>query len=76
MFTARRTLISIEGGLAIALGDETLAALALDPATELWMTVDEHRLIVEPLERRRQKLLAASERVMAAHSETFRKLAQ
>jgi virulence-associated protein VagC len=50
--------------------------LDIDRDTELDMTTDGQRLIIEPVRQRRKRLLASAKKIMDAHDETFRKLAK
>ncbi len=72
----RKKLSAIGNSLGLVVEKPILELLDIDRETELEMTTDGKRLIIEPVRGRRQRVLAASQKVMAAHDETFRKLAK
>jgi antitoxin MazE len=72
----RKKLTAIGNSLGIVIEKPILELLAIDRETDLEITTDGHRLIVEPVRRRRKRVLESARRVMAAHDETFRKLAK
>lgn len=71
----KKKLSPIGNSLGIVIEKPILELLDIDRETELEVTTDGRRLIIEPVQRRK-RVLAASKRVMAAHGETFRKLAK
>jgi antitoxin MazE len=72
----RKKLSAIGNSLGVVIEKPILELLDIDRETELEMTTDGERLIIEPIRRRRKRVLASSKKVMAAHDETFRKLAK
>jgi antitoxin component of MazEF toxin-antitoxin module len=72
----RKKLSAIGNSLGIVIEKPILELLDIDRETELEMTTDGQRLIIEPVRRRRQRVLASAKKVMDAHDETFRKLAK
>lgn len=73
----RKNLTAIGNSLGIVIEKPILELLNITKETPLEMTTDGYRLILEPVrELRSERLQAASQRVLQAHDETFRKLAQ
>ena len=73
----RKKLSSIGNSLGLVIEKPILELLDIDRETELEMTTDGERLIIEPVRSaRRSKLRAAAKRVMDAHDTTLRKLAK
>src|SRR5579884_1611810 len=72
----KKKLSAIGDSLGIVIENPILEALDIDRETELDVTTDGRRIIVEPVRRRRKRVLASAKRVMDAHGETFRKLAE
>ena len=73
----RKKLSSIGNSLGLVIEKPILELLDIDRETELEMTTDGDRLIIEPVRTARQaKLRAAARRAMDAQDSTFRKLAK
>jgi antitoxin MazE len=72
----KKKLSAIGNSLGIVIEKPILELLDIDRETELEMTTDGQRLIIEPVRQRRKRVLASAKRVMDAHDETFRKLAK
>lgn len=72
----KKTLSAIGNSLGIVIEKPILELLDIDRETELEMTTDGQRLIIEPVRQRRKRVLASAKKVMDAHDETFRKLAK
>jgi antitoxin MazE len=73
----KKSLSAIGNSLGIVIEKPILELLNITRETELEMTTDGHRLIIEPIRpTHREKVLAATERVMNRHDETLRKLAE
>ncbi len=72
----KKKLSAIGNSLGIVIEKPILELLDIDRDTELEMTTDGQRLIIEPVRQRRKRVLAAAKKVMNAHDETFRKLAK
>jgi len=53
-----------------------LELLSIDRDTELEMTTDGERLIIEPVRTGKKSLRASAEKIMKKHDATFRKLAK
>jgi antitoxin MazE len=72
----KKKLSTIGNSLGIVIEKPILELLDIDRETELEMTTDGQRLIIEPIRQRRKRLLASAKKVMDAHDQTFRKLAK
>lgn len=72
----KKKLSAIGNSLGIVIEKPILELLNIDRETELEMSTDGQRLIIEPIRQRRQRVLASAKKVMAAHDRTFRKLAK
>lgn len=72
----RKKLSAIGNSLGLVVEKPILELLNIDRDTDLEMTTDGRRLIIEPVRQRRKRVLAASQKVIAAHDATFRKLAK
>lgn len=72
----RKKLSAVGNSLGVVIEKPILELLDIDRETELEMTTDGQRLIIEPVRRRRKRVLASAKKVMDAHDETFRKLAK
>ncbi len=72
----RKKLSAIGNSLGVVIEKPILELLDIDRETELEMTTDGQRLIIEPVRQRRKGLLASAKKVMDAHDKTFRKLAK
>ena len=72
-----KKLSAIGNSLGIVIEPPLQAQLQIDRDTELEVTTDGERLVITPLRKpRAQRVTAATERVMAAHDATLRKLAR
>jgi antitoxin MazE len=72
----RKKLSSIGNSLGVVIEKPILELLDIDRETELEMTTDGQRLIIEPVRQRRKRVLTSARKVMDAHDATFRKLAK
>jgi len=72
----KKRLSAIGNSLGIVIEKPILELLAIDRDTDLEMTTDGQRLIIEPVRERRRRVAASAKRVMDAHDETLRKLAK
>lgn len=73
----RKRLSAIGNSLGIIIEKPILELLGIDRDTDLEMRTDGERLIIEPVRpERRRRLADAAARVMTAHDETLRKLAE
>ncbi len=74
-----KRLQTIGNSSGIIIDKPILELLKITADTELEVTTDGERLIVTPIRPdgdRRRKVAAAQKRTLAAHAETFRKLAK
>jgi antitoxin MazE len=72
----KKKLSAVGNSLGIVIEKPILELLGINRETELEMTTDGQRLIIEPVKQRRQRVTASARKVMDAHDETFRKLAK
>lgn len=72
----RKKLSAIGNSLGIVIEKPILELLKIDRETELEISTDGARLIVEPVRSKRDRVLAATRKVTKAHAETLRKLAK
>ena len=72
----KKKLSAIGNSLGVVIEKPILELLDIDRETELEMTTDGQRLIIEPVRQRRKRVLASAKKIMNAHDETFRKLAK
>ena len=73
----RKKLSIVGNSLGLLIEKPILELLKIDRDTELEMTTDGNRLILEPIRVVRKKRIAdAHEKVMKQHDATFRKLAK
>jgi antitoxin MazE len=72
----RKKLSAIGNSLGVVIEKPILELLNIDRDTELELTTDGDRLIIEPVRERKRRILAAGKKVMAKHDGTFRKLAK
>ncbi len=73
----RKKLSAIGNSLGVVIEKPILELLKIGRDTELEMSTDGNRLILEPVRAgRRNKVADAAERAMDAHDRTFRKLAK
>jgi len=72
-----KRLSAIGNSYGIVIEKPILELLDIDRDTELDMTTDGDRLIIEPIRRRRRRRVAeAADRAMSANDRTMRKLAR
>jgi antitoxin MazE len=73
-----KKLTRVGDGVGIELERSTLERLGITEDTPLEVTTDGESLIVRPMTRAplMDRALAAADRLMDAHAETYRKLAQ
>lgn len=73
----KKNLTHIGNSLGLVIEKPILELLQITQETELEMTTDGKRLIIEPLHPNRKRRLAdAAKRAMDKHEETFRRLAK
>lgn len=72
----KKKLSAIGNSLGIVIEKPILDLLNIDRDTELEMTTDGERLIIQPLRQWRKRVIASARKIMDAHDDTFRKLAK
>ena len=72
----RKRLSAVGNSLGIVIEKPILELLGIDRETELELTTDGDRLILQPIRQRRERVLESAARVMKAHDKTLRKLAR
>lgn len=72
----RKKLSAVGNSFGLVIEKPILELLSIDRDTELEMTTDGHRLIIEPVRTGKKSLRASAEKVMKKHEATFRKLAK
>ncbi|MEY4575890.1 MAG: hypothetical protein RL701_593 [Pseudomonadota bacterium] len=72
----RKKLSTIGNSLGVVIEKPILELLDIDKDTELEMTTDGSRLIIEPVRLRKRRVLASAKKAMDANDATFRKLAK
>lgn len=72
----RKKLSAVGNSYGLVIEKPILELLSIDRDTELEMTTDGERLIIEPVRTGKKSLRAAAEKVMKKHDATFRKLAK
>jgi antitoxin MazE len=77
VFHMRKKLSVVGNSLGLVIEKPILELLKIDRDTEIDVTTDGNRLILEPVRKERKKRLSdAHEKVMRQHDATFRKLAK
>ena len=73
----KKKLSIVGNSLGLLIEKPILELLNIDRNTELEMTTDGNRIIVEPIRKGHKKRVTdAAEKIMKNHGETFRKLAK
>lgn len=73
----RKKLSAIGNSLGIVIEKPILELLDIDRDTELEMTTDGRKLIIEPVRgAKRRRVVQSARRVMADHDDTLRRLAR
>ena len=72
----RKKLSAVGNSLGLVIEKPILELLSIDRDTELEMTTDGDRLIIEPIRTGKKGLRVSAEKVMKKHDDTFRKLAK
>lgn len=73
----RKKLSAIGNSLGIVIEKPILDLLSIDRETDLEMTTDGQRLIIEPVrDAKRRRVAGSAKKVMAAHDATMKKLAR
>ena len=75
--SVKKKLAAIGNSFGIVLDKPILELLDIDRDTELEITTDGQRLIIEPVHKtRKERISEAHKKVMKRHDSTFRKLAK
>ncbi|MBX3022235.1 MAG: hypothetical protein KF799_11225 [Bdellovibrionales bacterium] len=72
----KKKLSAIGNSYGIVIEKPILELLKIDRDTELEMTTDGYRLVIEPIRTGKKSLRSSVEKVMKKHGPTFRKLAK
>ncbi len=72
----KKKLSAIGNSYGVVIEKPILELLNIDRDTELEMTTDGHRLVIEPVRTGKKSLRASAEKVMKKHDATLRKLAK
>ncbi len=72
----RKKLSAVGNSFGLVIEKPILELLKIDRDTELEMTTDGERLIIEPIRGKKKSLRTSAERIMKKHDATFRKLAK
>lgn len=72
----RKKLSAVGNSLGLVIERPILDLLNIDRETDLEVTTDGNRLIIEPVRSSKRSLKASAEKVMKKHDSTFRKLAK
>lgn len=72
----RKKLSAVGNSFGIVIEKPILELLKIDRETELEMTTDGFRLIIEPIGGEKKSVRASAEKIMKKHDSTFKKLAK
>ena len=72
----RKKLSAVGNSYGLVIEKPILELLKIDRETDLEMTTDGIRLIIEPIRSTKKTLRASAEKVMEKHNSTFKKLAK
>ncbi len=72
----RKRLSAVGNSYGLVIEKPILELLKIDRDTDLEMTTDGERLIIEPIRKGKKTLRASAEKIMKKHEATFRKLAK
>ena len=72
----KKKLSAVGNSYGVVIEKPILELLNIDRDTELEMTTDGHRLVIEPVRTNKKNLRSSAEKVMKKHDSTFRKLAK
>lgn len=72
----KKRLSAVGNSLGLVIEKPILELLSIDKDTDLEMTTDGDRLIIQPVRSGKKSLKASAEKVMKKHDGTFRKLAK
>jgi len=72
----RKKLSAVGNSYGLVIEKPILELLKIDRETDLEMTTDGMRLIIEPIRSTKKTLRASAEKIMKKHNSTFKKLAK
>ncbi|MCB0347520.1 MAG: AbrB/MazE/SpoVT family DNA-binding domain-containing protein [Bdellovibrionales bacterium] len=72
----KKKLSAVGNSYGLVIEKPILELLKIDRDTELEMTTDGERLIIEPIRSGKKSLKSSAEKIMKKHDSTFRKLAK
>jgi antitoxin MazE len=72
----RKKLSAVGNSFGLVIDKPILELLNIDRDTELEITTDGERLIIEPVKAGKKSLRASAEKIMNKHDATFRKLSK
>ncbi len=72
----RKKLSAVGNSFGLVIEKPILELLKIDRDTELEMSTDGNRLIIEPIRSVKKSLRSSAEKIMKKHDSTFRKLAK
>jgi antitoxin MazE len=72
----RKKLSAVGNSFGLVIDKPILELLNIDRETELEITTDGERLIIEPVKAGKKSLRASAEKIMNKHDATFRKLSK
>ena len=72
----RKKLSAVGNSYGLVIEKPILELLKIDRETDLEMTTDGMRLIIEPIRSAKKTLSASAEKIMKKHNSTFKKLAK
>ena len=72
----RKKLSAVGNSYGLVIEKPILELLKIDRETDLEMTTDGTRLIIEPIRSTKKTLRVSAEKIMKKHNSTFKKLAK
>jgi antitoxin MazE len=72
----RKKLSAVGNSYGLVIEKPILELLKIDRETDLEMTTDGMRLIIEPIRSAKKTLRSSAEKIMKKHNSTFKKLAK
>lgn len=72
----RKKLSTVGNSFGLVIEKPILELLKIDRDTELEMSTDGNRLIIEPIRSEKKGLRSSAEKIMKKHDSPFRKLAK
>jgi antitoxin MazE len=72
----RKKLSAVGNSFGLVIEKPILELLSIDRDTELDITTDGERLIIQPVREGKKTLRASAEKIIKKHDSTFRKLAK